>query len=46
MRRAAEWEPNSIILAHDTNHYIWTPVLGQVIEILRGRGLELVTHLR
>jgi peptidoglycan/xylan/chitin deacetylase (PgdA/CDA1 family) len=41
--RAPGWEPNSVVLAHDTNHYIWAPVLDQIIELLQARGLEFVT---
>lgn len=43
LRLAPGWEPDSVVLAHDTNHYIWTPVLDQIIELLMARGLEFVT---
>ncbi|MCU0280595.1 MAG: polysaccharide deacetylase family protein [Acidimicrobiia bacterium] len=43
LRLAPGWEPDSVVLAHDTNHYIWTPVLDQIIELLQARGLEFVT---
>jgi len=43
LRAAPTWQPGSVVLAHDTNHYIWTPVLAEIIEGLQGRGLELVS---
>lgn len=43
LRLAPGWEPDSVVLAHDTNHYIWAPVLDQIIELLKARGLEFVT---
>jgi len=43
VRGAAQWRPDSVVLAHDTLHYLWVPVLGEVIEIVRARGLEFVT---
>jgi peptidoglycan/xylan/chitin deacetylase (PgdA/CDA1 family) len=43
LRIAPTWAADSVVLGHDTNHYVWAPVLGQVIEILRARGLEFVT---
>jgi len=43
VRLAPTWDPNSIVLAHDTLHYVWVPVLGEIIQGLLDRGLELVT---
>ncbi|MFH1329202.1 MAG: polysaccharide deacetylase family protein [Actinomycetota bacterium] len=42
LRDAPTWEPNSVVLAHDTNHYVWSPVLAQIIQGLQERDLEFV----
>jgi peptidoglycan/xylan/chitin deacetylase (PgdA/CDA1 family) len=42
LAEAAEWEPDSVVLGHDTVDWVWTPALGEIIETLKGRGLEFV----
>ncbi|MFH1329249.1 MAG: polysaccharide deacetylase family protein [Actinomycetota bacterium] len=38
---AATWEPNSVVLAHDTLYFVWVPVLGRIIDGLMDRDLRL-----
>ena len=40
LAEAAEWEADSVVLGHDTVHWAWTPVLGEIIDLLRERGFE------
>lgn len=40
LAEAAGWEADSVVLGHDTVHWAWTPVLGEIIDLLRERGFE------
>lgn len=41
VRNAATWTTGSIVLAHDTLHYIWAPVLLGILSDLATEGFQL-----
>lgn len=40
LRASKTWGAGDDVLGHDTYGYLWAPVLGQIIDTLRDKGLE------